>query len=145
MTITRPDICFAMGRLAQYMSKPAEHYGHAAKGVMRYLRSTIKQKLHYGPRKTYEEGIAGYTDADWASDNSDRKSISGGVAMFYGRPISWLSKKQNSVATSTAESEYISMTTNIKQGQWMGQVLRNMNMGEFVGENEHKVKLYGDN
>jgi hypothetical protein len=37
MTITRPDICFAMGRLAQYMSKPAEHYGHAAKGVMRYI------------------------------------------------------------------------------------------------------------
>jgi hypothetical protein len=145
MTITRPDICFAMGRLAQYMSKPAEHHGHAAKGVMKYLRSTIKQKLHYGPGKAHEEHIAGYTDADWASDKSDRKSISGGVVMFYGGPISWSSKKQNSVATSSAESEYISMATNVKQGQWMGQVLRDMSMGEFVGETERKVKLYGDN
>jgi hypothetical protein len=145
MTITRLDICFAMERLAQYMSSPAEHHGHSAKGVMRYLGSTIKQKLHYGPGKPDEDHIAGYTDADWASDNSDRKSISGGVVMFYGGPISWLSKKQNSVATSTAESEYISMATNVKQGQWMGQVLRDMNMGEFVCENEHEVKPYGDN
>jgi hypothetical protein len=45
-TITTPDICFAMGRLAQYMSKPADNHRHPAKGVMRYLRSTIKQKLH---------------------------------------------------------------------------------------------------
>jgi hypothetical protein len=67
MTITRPDICFSMGRLAQYMSKPAEHHGHAAKGAMGYLRSTIKQKLHYGPGKIHEEYIAGYTDADWIS------------------------------------------------------------------------------
>jgi hypothetical protein len=105
-----------MGRLAQYMSKPAEHYGHAAKGVLRYLRSTIKQKLHYGPSKTHEECIAGYTDADWVSDNSDRKSISGRVVMFYGGLISWSSKKQNSVATSTAESEYISMAANVNKG-----------------------------
>jgi hypothetical protein len=144
MTITRLDICFAMERLAQYMSSPAEHHGHSAKGVMRYLGSTIKQKLHYGPGKPDEDHIAGYTDADWASDNSDRKSISGGVVMFYGGPISRSSNKQNSV-TSSAESEYISMATNVKQGQWMGQVLRDMYMGEFVGATEHKVKLYGDN
>jgi hypothetical protein len=37
------------------------------------------------------------------------------------------------------------MATNVKQGQWMGQVLRDMSMGEFVGENTHRVKLYGDN
>jgi hypothetical protein len=65
--------------------------------------------------------------------------------MFYGGPISWSSKKQNSVATSSAASEYISMATNVKQGQSMGQVLRDMRMGEFGGETERKVKLYGDN
>jgi hypothetical protein len=54
----------AMGRLAQYMRKPAEHHERAAKGVMRYLISTIKHKLHYGPGKTHGEQIAGYTDAD---------------------------------------------------------------------------------
>jgi hypothetical protein len=117
MTITLPDICFTMGRLAQYMSKPADHYKHAAKRVMRYFRSTIQQKLHYGSGKIHEECIAGDTDADWALDNSDRKRISGGVVMFYEEPISWLPKKQNSLATSTSESKYISMATNVKQGQ----------------------------
>jgi hypothetical protein len=56
-----------------------------------------------------------YIDADWASDHHDRKSISGGVTMFYGGPISGASKKQNSVATSSAESEYIAMAMFTKQ------------------------------
>jgi hypothetical protein len=58
---------------------------------------------------------------------------------------SWSSKKQNSVAISRTESEYISKATNVKEGQWIGQVLRDMSMGEFVSENKHRVKLYGDN
>jgi hypothetical protein len=75
ITITRPDISFAMGRLAQYLSKPAEHHhdGHGAKGVMRYLRSTIKQKLHSGPGKAYEEHIAEYPDPDWEPENQIEK------------------------------------------------------------------------
>jgi hypothetical protein len=108
------------------MAKPAKHNGIALKNLMRYLRSTIKQKLRFGPggaqtdiAKQYAlpiDVVKIYTDADWASDRHDMKSISGGVAMFYGGPISWASKKQNSGATSSAESEYIAMAMFTKQG-----------------------------
>jgi hypothetical protein len=71
MTITRLYICLAMGRFAQYIRKPAIHYGHTEKRVMRYLRSSIKQKLHYAVGNGQEEHLAGYRDADWVSDTSD--------------------------------------------------------------------------
>ena len=145
MVMTRPDISFVLGRLAQYMSKPAKHHGHALKNLMRYLRSTIKQRLRFGPGGAHEDQLVVYTDADWASDKSDRKSISGGVAMFYGGPISWASKKQNSVATSSAESEYISQSMFAKQGQWLKGVLRDMGTISYVNRNETTVQMYGDN
>ena len=60
---------------------------------MRYLRSTVKQKLRFGPRGAYKDAFGVYIDADWASDKIDRKSISRGVRIFYGRPFSWVAKK----------------------------------------------------
>jgi hypothetical protein len=54
---------------------------------MRYVRSTIKQKIRFGPGGVHENKFGIYTDADWASDKSDRKSISGGIGMFYGGPL----------------------------------------------------------
>jgi hypothetical protein len=116
------------------MAKPAKHHGIALKNLMRYLRSTIKHKLRFGPggaqtdiAKQYGlpiDIVKVYTDADWASNRHDRKRIAGGVATFYGGPISWASKKQNSVATSSAESEYIAMAMFKKQGRWIAQVLK---------------------
>ncbi|KAI0994559.1 hypothetical protein K3495_g13622, partial [Podosphaera aphanis] len=67
MILTRPDIAFAMGKLSQYMSDPAEHHGHALKHLMRYLRSTVHQKIRYGPGGV-DTRFLQYTDADWASD-----------------------------------------------------------------------------
>jgi hypothetical protein len=108
MVLTRPDIAFVLGKLAQFMSDPVEHHGHALKNLMRYLRSTLNQKIRYGPGGEFEHFTL-YSDADWASDKSDRKSVRGYVIMFYGGPISWSSKKQRSVATSSCESEYMAL------------------------------------
>ena len=63
-------------------SNPARHHGHALKNLMRYLKSTINQRLRYGPGGVYKHLVV-YSDADWASDKSDRKSVSGSVVMFY--------------------------------------------------------------
>ena len=92
----QPDICFTMGRLSQYMSQLFEHHSHGLKVLMRYLKSTIKQRLRYGPRlssststsTTTSTRLVYYTDADWASYKADRKSISGGVGILYGGLIS---------------------------------------------------------
>ena len=143
MILTRPDIAFTLGKLSQYMSDPAEHHGHALKGLMRYLKSTVKQKLRYGPGGAHEHFVV-YSDADWAGDKSDRKSVSGSVGMFYG-VISWSSKKQRSVATSSCESEYMALSTCAKQGQWIAQILRDLKLPKYIGENTDTVRMLGDN
>ncbi len=83
---TRPDITFVLGKLSQYISKPAEYYRHILKYLIKYLKSTVKQKLYYRPGREYKN-IVVYSDTDWASDKSDRKSISKSITMFYSRPI----------------------------------------------------------
>lgn len=142
-THTRPDISFALGKLSQYMSDPAKHHGHALKGLLRYIRSTISQKMQFGPGS--EEGLVIYSDADWASDKTDRKSTSGNVAMLYNGPVSWGSRKQRSVATSSTESEYMAMSMCAKQGQWIAQVLRDMGYPEYIGDTPTTVDTRGDN
>src|ERR1700726_4340140 len=82
IVLTRPDIAFVLGRLAQYMSNLLEHYRHALKNLIRYLNSTASQKLRYGLRGAYRH-LAIYLDADWASDKSIRRSVSKNVAIFY--------------------------------------------------------------
>lgn len=143
MVFTRPDIAFAMGKLSQYMSDPAEHHGHALKELMRYMKSTASQKLRFGPGGAYKHFVV-YSDADWASDKTDRKSVSGMVVMFYGGPISWSSKKQRSVATSTCESEYMALSNCGKQGQWTAQIFRDFGTSKYIGKGE-TVTMLGDN
>ena len=146
MTLTRPDIAFVLGCLARYMSNPAVHHGQALKDLMRYLRSTIRQKLRFGPGiRDHDSHFVIYTDADWANDKSDRKSVSGGVGMFYGGPFCWMSKKQRSVARSSCESEYISQSMYAMQGQWTAQVFRDLQMPDYIGTDGIKVDMRGDN
>jgi hypothetical protein len=144
MVLTRPDIAFVLGRLSQYMSDPAEHHGHALKNLMRYLRTTVTQKLRYGKGGVHEHFVV-YSDADWASDKADRKSVSGSVTMFYGGPICWSSKKQRSVATSSCESEYMAMAMCAKLGQWLAQIFRDLQVARYIGKNANLVEMRGDN
>ena len=85
IVLTRPNITFTLRYLVRYISDPAIYHGHALKELMRYLRSTITQKLRFGPGGDNHFVI--FTDADWASDKSDRKSVSRGVGMFYRGPF----------------------------------------------------------
>jgi hypothetical protein len=144
MVFTRPDIAFVLGKLSQCMSDPAEHHGQALKYLFRYLKSTVKQRIRYGPGGDYKYFVV-YSDADWANDKVDRKSISGSITMFYGGPISWSSKKQRSVATSSCESEYIALATCAKQGQWIAQIFRDLNLSKYIGKNPRLVQMFGDN
>jgi hypothetical protein len=63
--------------------------------------------------------VIGYSDADYANDKYDRKSVSGMIFMLGGGFISWCSKKQKSVLTSTTEAEYISLSNTAKHAKWI--------------------------
>lgn len=150
---TRPDIAFSIGRLSQQLQDPAERHNSGIKEIGRYLRSTIKQKIRFGPPSTHTavnensgspSCLKLYSDADWANMEG-RKSISGYVATLYGGPVSWGSKKQRSVSTSSTESEYIAMATCCKQGLWLAQVLRDMGFPGYVGKYHKLVDMRADN
>ena len=88
---------------------------------MRYLKGTIDFVLYYD--NSHEYRLHGYTDADWAGSISDRKSTSGGCYSLGSAMISWFSRKQSSVALSTAEAEYIAACSASCEAIWLRKLL----------------------
>ena len=98
-----PNVCFDVNTLSQFMVEPHHIHWIAAKNLLRYLRGTINYGLRYTTRNLR---LHGYTDIDWAGSVVDRKSTSGCCFTLGFASISWMSKKQKSVAISTAETKY---------------------------------------
>ncbi len=81
----------------------------AMKCVYQYLNGTLDLGLiYYGNR--LNEDLMGFADSDWASDPNSRRSVSGYAFMFCGAAVSWLAKKQPTIALSSTEAEYMVMT-----------------------------------
>ena len=118
-TCTRPDIAYAVGMLARFSSKPNRSHWIAVKRVLRYLRGTSDLGILYRG----DSGILGYSDADWAGDPDDRKSTSGYMFLIAEGPVSWKSRKQSTVALSTAEAEYVALSTAVQECVWMRRLL----------------------
>jgi hypothetical protein len=106
ITASRPDVMFSVCMCARFQASPREIHLKAAKSILRYLKYTPNIGLWYPKGAQFE--LIGYSDSYYAGCKVDRKSTSG-CYQFLGRSlVSWSSKKQNSVALSTAEAEYIS-------------------------------------
>jgi len=120
---TRPDIAYAINKLAQYTSAPKLKHWTAVKRVFRYLKGTKDHKLTYGgSHNLLNNKLDIYCNVDWASD-LDRKSISGYVITIAGGAVAWSSKKQTTVAPSTPEAEYIAAAHVAKQVLWYQSLL----------------------
>ena len=139
MTMTRPDIAFPLGRLSSYVADPSKQHMRALKKLSKYLRSFPDLGLQFS--RQGDGNLQGYSDADFASDPTDRVSILGYVFFLCGAPVSWMSKKQKSVATSTMEAEYMAMGACAKQSQFLSAVLREMGYPQLVGECSFQPKL----
>ena len=138
-TRSRPDIAFAVGNAARYCSQPTQSHWSAVKRILRYLKGTMNLGLLYKPDDTT---LVGYSDADWAGDTNDRKSTSGYVFMLSGAAISWRSKKQTSVALSTAEAEYMALSSATQEAMWLRQLFSNL-MDNF--KLSEPTTIYEDN
>lgn len=112
-TISRPDIVNATGFLSRYMHCPTSTLWSAGKRVLKYLKQTKEKGLVY--KKEDSNCLQAFSDSDWAGDRVDRKSVSG-VSIFHrGNLVSWSSKKQATVALSTAESEYVAAALAVSE------------------------------
>jgi hypothetical protein len=136
---TRPDITYATGQVSKFMSKPIKEHWTAAKRILRYLKGAMAMQIKYG---RHDEGLelVGYADSDWTGDTSDRKSTSGYMFMLEGGLVSWRSKKQQVVALSTAEAEYISLAEACQEAVYLRRLL-----SEIGEEQETPTTIYQDN
>jgi hypothetical protein len=126
---TRPDITHAVNTVCRNMSAPELEHMNAAKQVFRYLRGTVNYGLKYKFDQLYYGNnmcvITGYSDASWA-DNDDRKSTAGQCVYVNNNLISWGTRKQDIVATSTTEAELIAVFEVVKEMKWMSMLLTEM-------------------
>ena len=118
---TRLDISNDVGVMARYQTSPKETHLATMKRILRYLKGIIDYGLWYDRNDSFE--LHAYTDVDWAGNIYDKKSTSGGAFFLGKKLVSWLSKKQDCIAQSTAESEYVAATINCTQIVWMKQML----------------------
>jgi hypothetical protein len=126
---TRPDIAYAVNQLSRFLSDPGNQHWLGGKRVLRYLKGTAKMSLLYKDYdKTQSTKIEAFCDADWAGDLDDRKSTTGIIVKLNGCPVLWLSKKQSTVALSTAEAEYIAIATVAQEVIWINQYLTELGM-----------------
>ncbi|GMI80985.1 cysteine-rich RLK (RECEPTOR-like protein kinase) 8 [Hibiscus trionum] len=121
LTASRPDILFSVCLCARFQASPRESHLIAVKRIFRYLRDTPCLDLWYPRDSTFN--LHAYSDADYGGCKIDMKSTSGTCQFLGSILISWFSKKQNSVALSTTEAEYISLGSCCVQVLWMKQQL----------------------
>jgi hypothetical protein len=139
---TRPDISFAVAALSRYNSAPSSVHLTAAKRVLRYLKQTAHLRLVYSGSANDRDGtsleesgkVQGFTDSDFADDTTDRKSQGAYVFRVLGTAISWQSRKQNVVALSTTEAEYMAFTEAAREALWLRQLHRDLSLPQAAGE-----------
>ena len=122
LTTSRPDIMFSVCLCARFQADPNESHLTAVKRIFRYLNGTKDLGLWYP--KLSNLSLCGFSYSDFAGDKVDRKSTSGCCQFLGSSSISWHSKKQNSVALSTTEAEYIAAGACCSQVHWTAQQMR---------------------
>lgn len=129
LTITRPDICFTVQLLAQFMQKPTTVHMQAAKRLLRYLAGNPKQGILLATTAAAE--LQAYCDSDWASCPITRRSTTGYCIFFGSSPVSWKTKKQSVVARSSAEADYRAMALTTCEVTWLSALLKNLGIKQL--------------
>ena len=118
---SRPNITFAVIKLARFASNPSNNHMQAIKRVFGYLKGTTTLKITYLANQS--PYLQGYCNANYARDVFTTKSITGYIFILARDPIIWKSKLQSIVAQSFTKSEYIAINTATKELEFIRNIL----------------------
>jgi len=135
MICTRPDIAHAVGVVSRYMANPGREHWNAVKRILRYIKGSIDVALCYGGSDFI---VRGYVDSDYAGDFDKSKSTTGYVFTLASGAVSWVSKLQSVVATSTTEAEYVAATQASKEAVWLKMLM------DELGHEQKNISLFCD-
>ncbi|KAH9679707.1 hypothetical protein KPL71_026242 [Citrus sinensis] len=138
LTATRPDILNAVSILSRFMHCTSEWHLKAAKRVLRYVKGTCNFGIKFTTSKEFK--LFGFSYSDWGGSIDDMKSTSGYYFTLGSGVFSWSSKKQEIVAQSTAEAEFVAATAAVNQALWLRKVLFDLNL-----EQEESTEILVDN
>jgi hypothetical protein len=124
MTITNLDLSYVVGVVSQFMQTPRKPHLDVVRCILRYIKHTLQCGIFYKAKSQLQ--VHGYTDANWASNVSDRRSTSGFMFSFGSGVVSWSNKKQTTVALSSMEAEYRGATIVTCEVVWLQKLLSNL-------------------
>lgn len=124
LTITRPNISFAVNSLSQFLSQPRQFHHDAAIRVDKYLKGSSGQGIFLSSSSTIQ--LKAFCDANWAACPDTRRSVTGYTIFLADSLISWKSKKQVTVSRSSVEAEYRSMAMTCCELKWLRALLHDL-------------------
>ncbi|CAI7907423.1 unnamed protein product, partial [Closterium sp. NIES-53] len=148
---SRPDLSYSASQLATYLKRPeAEHMAELDR-ALHYLVSTPTIGLIYYKSKTTTPKLIGYVDADHAGDPNNRRSRTGYIYHLEPiGPISWQSSKQELIALSSAEAEYIALCSATKEGLYLRKLLEEVKLAQLPSfslfcDNQSAIRIANKN
>jgi hypothetical protein len=141
VNMTRPDLAFAYSELSKYVQSPGLPHMHAAEHALRYLRGTFDKSLKFSRDTPLVDTVWGWVDSDWAGDTDTRRSHAAYILMLNGGPISWKSRRQDSVALSTSEAEYMAASEVGKEIQYLRALLHDVGFTQLAPTNVYEDNL----
>ncbi len=138
MTITRPDLSYAVGVVSQFMQTPRKPHYDAMRHILKYIKHILQCGIFYEAKSQLQ--VHGYTDVDWAGNVSYRKSTSDFMFSFGSGAISWSNKKQPTITLLSMEAKYRGATITACEIVWLQKLLSNL--GQLV---DALIVIYYDN
>lgn len=142
---TRPDLAAAVNYFSQYQSCPTDAHWVHLKRILRYIKGTLDLCLVYKADEAAAV-LEVYSDADWANDTSDRRSISGCLFKVLGCTIGWITRKQKTVSLSSTEAELNALCNAACHQMWLIRLLKDLGLDSdepttFFEDNQSTIRI----